>query len=190
MLCWTQGARQHAVLHLQWRDIDLDARRITWRAAWDKVGRERAQPLREPAIAALTRALAHRERLAYSGPWVFPAGSTKSAWETYSIQSLWAALMSAERRSGVEHKRQRGGHGLRRLLTGDVNALTGDPMLALHAIGDTDARQAARYIVPREDRIKAAFEGLDRALIPAVPARDGNESATERETMNGGADND
>jgi len=171
-LCWTQGARQHAVLHLQWADVDLEARRVTWRAEWDKVGRERTQPLREAALEALAHAQAHRERMGYVGPWVFPAGSAKSVRDVYSIQSLWAALTKAERSAKVEHKRQRGGHGLRRLLTGDVNALTGDPMLALHAIGDTDARQAARYIVPREDRIKDAFDGLDRAIADDGEARE------------------
>lgn len=159
-LCGFQGARQRSVLHLRWEDIDFTARTVTWRAQWDKLARERVQPLRDGSIAALEIAAARRD-----GPWIFHAGSTKSRQPTYSAQSLWAALRAAEDRAGIAHLKRRAAHGLRRQLAGEVNAITGDATLALQAIGDTDIRMATRYIKRRDDRIEAAFRELDAGLV-------------------------
>ena len=172
-LCGLQGARQWAVLHLRVDDVTLGRHldtpdgltwipgRVHWRAEWDKVGRDRQQPLRVAAQAAIEIALEWRERTAYTGPWLLPSGSTKNKNEVYSQQSLWAALTGAESRAGIAHERRRAAHGLRRMLAGDVAAVTGDFMLGLQAIGDTDPRMATRYIQAREDRVSAAFEQLD-----------------------------
>jgi hypothetical protein len=95
---------------------------------------------------------------------VFPPGSLKRAkvhTETYTPQSLWAALRRAESRAGIEHHERRASHGLRRLLAGEVNALTGNAKLAMDAIGDRDIKQAQRYLRPRQDELKAAFDRLD-----------------------------
>lgn len=157
-LCGYQGARQNAVLHLRWEDVDLEAGRITWRAAWDKVGREWSQPLRAPSRAALEAAARFRDDCG----WVF-WGRNRATGEAqpYTIQSLWAALRQAERRAGIPHADRRGGHGLRRLLAGEVAGLTGDSKLALNAIGDSDIRQAERYIKVRDDRLAEVFGDLD-----------------------------
>ena len=48
-----------------------------------------------------------------------------------------------------------------RLLAGDINELTGDPALAMMAIGD-DIKQASRYIQKRDDRVREAFDQLDK----------------------------
>jgi integrase len=156
-ICGFQGARQQAVLHLRWEDIDFAAGVITWRAKWDKMGREWSQPLREATRKALAPAVLKRK----DSLWVLPSGSSKNTSETYSIQSLWAALRAAEIRAGVEYKRGRGAHGLRRMLAGDVSALTGDATLGMMAIGDTDIRMAGRYIQKRDDRMAEVFTQLD-----------------------------
>lgn len=158
-ICGFQGARQQAVLHLRWEDIDFDKGVITWRAKWDKMGREWTQPMREGTRKALIHA--GIVDAGTSSPWVLPSGSSKNKSETYSIQSLWAALRAAEIRAGVEYKRGRGAHGLRRMLAGDVSALTGDATLGMMAIGDTDIRMAGRYIQKRDDRMAEAFSRLD-----------------------------
>jgi integrase len=162
-LCGLQGVRQNAVLHLQWADVDLEAGRVTWRAEWDKLGNTWSQPLRPASRVALEHALAWREKHKRNDPWVFPAGSSKSTQPTYSIQSLWAALQRAERKAGIAHQARRGGHGLRRLLSGDVWEATGDAMLALRAIGDRDPRQMDRYLKDRDDRVDSAFAKLDES---------------------------
>lgn len=186
-LCGFQGARQHAVLHLQWADVDMDAGRIVWRAEWDKQGREWSQPLRAPSRDALAVAWAQRERAGYSGPWVFYGGRVRAKAYTpgdrtsmgqhpdvYSKQSLWLALRAAERRAGVAHRAHRAGHGLRRLLAGEVAALTGNAVEAMRAIGDRDVRMASRYLKDRDERMAGHFAALDDALAegPAAPDED------------------
>ena len=43
MIANSQGARMNAILHLQLDDCELEGGNITWRARWDKNGRERTQ---------------------------------------------------------------------------------------------------------------------------------------------------
>lgn len=175
-LCGYQGARQRAVLHLRWDDIDFEKRRVHWRPEWDKMGTDRWQPLREPAIATLRIAEAHR-----TGEWVFPAAKPNNREPVYSIQSVWCALRAAEVRAGIAHARNRAGHGLRRMLAGDIAAVTGNAMTGLHAIGDTDARQLPRYVQERQDEIAAAFGKLDGQgrIAPEPTASNGNAAVIE-----------
>lgn len=161
-ICGEQGVRSRAALHLQWADLDLDRRRIIWRAPFDKMGREWSQPLRQSTVRALRVARDRARRDGYRGPWVLYAGSRKNRGPTYTVQSLWRALKDAEKRSGVAKLEGRGAHGLRRLLAGEVNAATGNPVLAMRSIGDTDVRQASRYLKDRESEQRAAFRSLDR----------------------------
>lgn len=160
-LCGYFGVRQNAALHLQWADIDYEANRITWRARWDKMGNEWSSPLRAPAIAALEVAKRWREKMGYEGPWVLPPARSTNKGETYDQQSLWWALKAGEDRAGITHRKRRAAHGLRRLLAGDVAALTGDPLLAMRAIGDRDIKMAERYVKKREDRVAEVFAQLD-----------------------------
>jgi integrase len=167
MICAAQGARQHAVLHLQWADVDDAAGVITWRKEYDKNGTTWTQPLREPTRKALAVARAWTtgergtRRWVYDTPWVLPTGHALSESPTYTAGSLWKALKGAEQRAGIPHLKGRGAHGLRRLLAGNVHELTGDAMLALQAIGDRDPKMMARYLKKRDRRVRDAFERLD-----------------------------
>ena len=154
-ICGNQGARQGAVLHLRWEDIDWEAGTITWRREWDKTGTERTQPMRDATKVALRVA----EHWTGGEGWVLPGYAAPD--QPYTIQSLWGALRRAEQRAGVSRLKGRAGHGLRRLLAGEVAALTGDAKLAMDAIGDRDIRMADRYLKVREDRIAEAFAALD-----------------------------
>lgn len=155
-LCGYQGVRQNAVLHLRWDDVDFVGGVIHWRAAWDKVGKDWSQPMREGSRKALEAAQRH----ATGSPWVFPA--PKDQTRPYTIQSLWWMLGYASRTAGVERIKGRGAHGLRRMLAGDVSKLTGNVTLALQAIGDTSLQMASRYIQKRDDQVADAFERLDK----------------------------
>lgn len=179
-LCARQGARQNAVLHLQWSDLagweeesPPGEARVTWRGVWSKTGEEWTQPLRADAIAAVRVAASWRAENGDGGPWVFPSGSSLSKRDTYSIQSLWQALQRAEKAAGITKVRQRGGHSLRRMLAGDVTVETGNPMLGLQAIGDRDPRQAARYIQRRDDQLRQAFTSLDEKLAAVKDTEEG-----------------
>lgn len=155
-LCGYQGARQWSVLHLRWADIDLQAGVILWRAEWDKNGVAWTQPLRPQSRAVLEVC-----RRRSDSEWVFPAGNKRNRNAVYTAQSLWCALIAAEKRAGIGHKRNRGAHGLRRLLAGEVMALTGNIKDAADAIGDRDLKVMQRYLVKREDRVREVFEQLD-----------------------------
>lgn len=170
-LCGLQGARQHAVLHLRWDDVRWDTGQIRWDAAWDKNGVTWLQPMRAGSRAALELARAWADRLYLPGPWVLPGYSRRHPDQPYTIGALWRALVRAERLAGIPHLKGRGGHGLRRMLSGDVNELTGNAKLALEAIGDRDIRQATRYLKPREDAIRAVFDRLDARSDSETAAR-------------------
>lgn len=157
-ICRLQGIRQTSALHLQWADIE--GATITWRAPWDKNGKEWTQPIRRATYDVLAVVRAWQAKKGYTGPWVIQSGSKRNKGECYTIGALYQSLRGAETRAGVKHLDNRGGHGLRRLLAGDVNAATGDPALAMMSIGD-DVRQAHKYIQKRDDRVAGAFALLD-----------------------------
>jgi hypothetical protein len=76
----------------------------------------------------------------------------------YRIQSFSAALVKAESRAGIEHLLYRGAHGMHGMVAGEVNAKTGDPVLAMHYIGDTDMKTMKRYLKRRDERLRAVAE--------------------------------
>jgi integrase len=166
-LCGYQGARQNAVRHLRWEDINTVEGTVTWRAQWDKLGKTRVQPLRAPSAAVLGEVAGQHVRVGiHNNPWVFPAPRvrTKSDDPVYSAQALWWELTQAEKRAGITHKRGRGAHGLRRMLAGDVLALTKNLKTAGDAIGDKDLRiLQEHYLSDRPEEVRAAFEALDSA---------------------------
>ena len=104
--------------------------------------------------------------------------------KVYTIQTLWWNLRAAETRANIEHQPRRAGHGLRKLLAGEVNAATGDAMLAMLAIGDRDMKQALRYLKKRDRRMQSAFDELDAELSSKRQAEVGeSETATEVAAM-------
>ena len=171
-LCGLQGARQNAVLHLQWEDVDLAAQTITWQAAWDKTGTRRVQPLRPAARVVFEAVRAHHAAEGLTSPWLFPG---RRAREVYSAQSLWAALVRAEREAGIPHQPRRAAHGFRRMLFGNVLEATHDLGAAMDVLGDTDLRVVSRsYRKSRLDQQRHALELLD--------AQDGPRDTTTRAT--------
>ena len=156
-ICGYQGARQNAVLHLRWADVDFEGGTIRWRPEFDKLGNDWSQPLR----VASRRALIEAQKWSGDEEWVFPASRVDSVEPCYTIQSLWLSLVKAEARAGVESKARRAGHGLRRLLAGEVADLTGNADLAMKSIGDRDPKMALRYIKRRDDVMKDVFDQLD-----------------------------
>src|SRR5439155_861860 len=104
-----QGARERAILHLSWSDLDWVRGRITWRARYDKQGREWTQPMTLAAYSALLTARWWRQRDGERGPWVFysPWATEKCGREepgVYGAQALWLALKKAEERAGVRRR--------------------------------------------------------------------------------------
>ena len=65
------GRRLSAIRHLQWSDINLDTKEITWRAQYDKKRREATLPLSNQLAAEFSAV--HEERGKPKSGWVFPA---------------------------------------------------------------------------------------------------------------------
>lgn len=164
MIIGHHGVRASAALHLRWEDLDAANQDVIWRAQYDKVGREWTQALTWELVSALAWARHWRERVAYDGPYVFFSRDVRSSSDggrqagVYRIQSFLAALVKAEARAGVKHQPYRGAHGMRRMVAGEVNARTGDPVLAMYYIGDTDLKTMKRYLKRRDDRLRAVAE--------------------------------
>jgi hypothetical protein len=66
-------------------------------------------------------------------------------------------------------------------VAGDVLEATGDFKLALDFIGDTDLRQAPRYLKRRSERLDVAAAVVDRLAIPASTNRQPAERPPEEE---------
>lgn len=154
VLAGVLGPRQKALRHLTWTDVDLRAREVTWRAATDKVGRERVQPLPRDAVRVFRLARVWRARDGYTGPWVFyPVHRDALATgKPYDYSSVVALLRWAERAAGVEHKPFRALHGLRRTAAGNVLALTSNMADAGNWIGDKDPKSLRKYLKVRDTR--------------------------------------
>lgn len=176
-----QGVRTNAARHLQWADVDLEAGVLTWRAKYDKIGKEWHQPLRSPTRQALALAWAWRERQQYHGPWVWfsedKRHGAKGNEPVYTHQALAYQLTQAEERAKVPHLDLRAMHGLRRMVVGEIVRLTGDIAAAAQFIGDTDLRVVNRsYLKRRDDQLRAVAERLD---VAHAPTRKSNESALQ-----------
>lgn len=162
-----QGVRTNAARHLQWADVDFAAGVLTWRARWDKLGREWTQPLRAPTRAALERCLTWREKAQYHAPWVFFSADARTVAHggepVYTHQALAYALTQAERRAKVPHLELRAMHGLRRMVVGEIVLLTGDIAAAAQFIGDKDLGMVNRkYLKRRDDQLRTVADRLGR----------------------------
>lgn len=159
---WTfmggHGFRSRAQLLLRWQDVDWAAGTVTMVEEHDKTHKRLTRPLTWSAYSALLTAKHWRERLGYTGPYVFFAGQQRrhGPW-TYQAANL--ALKRHEELAGVPHVKYRAFHGVRRNVATTVTRRTGDPTQGMDWIGD-DVRQATKYIKPREAERRAVADDL------------------------------
>lgn len=163
-----QGARERAILHLTWKDVDFERGLVTWRAKYDKMGVERVQPLTLAGYCAVltARDWANGRR----DPWLFPSPwrDKKCGREeqgVYGAQALWLALKKAERLAGVEHRPFRGMHGFRRGVGKAIAQMTGDPMRGLDWLGDIDPKQIPSYVQGQPTELVASAGLLDQRWL-------------------------
>lgn len=160
-----QGARERAILHLTWADVDLEQGLVTWRAKYDKTGGERTQPLTIAGYCAILTALWWRRQEGRRVPWLFPSPRRKEYGReepgVYGAQGLYWSLRAAERRAGVAHLPFRAVHGFRRGVGKAVAAATGDPMRGMDWIGDRDVKQIPSYVQGRNVELDQSAGILD-----------------------------
>lgn len=102
-------------------------------------------------------------------PWVLFAEMKKQ--QPYSYSSFHFQLTKAEREAviivdgkeqkGIAHEAYRAGHGLRRMVVGNVLSRTKDLMTAMNYVGDRDLKQSKSYDRRMQDRITAGSASIE-----------------------------
>jgi len=161
-----QGPRENALLHLTWDDVDFENALVTWRRKWDKLGKERSQPMTEETVEALYIALGWRMWMKYEGPWVFPPVQARRAerGEPWTYAAAMKQLSDACATAGVKRAKYQGYHAFRRGAAGNVSDMTGNPQTGMHWIGDTDMRQSPRYLKTRSAQMQSVATQLSGQL--------------------------
>jgi integrase len=147
------GHRCMAVARLRWSDVDLEAGRITWRKASDKMRREHILPVSRVALAALK---AERRRLPRIGDgWLFPAAREPERPVSRHLVGYWWDRLEAA--AALEGVAGRGWHSLRRKFATDHRER---PLADVMALGGwKDAATLVKcYQQPPEEGLRAALE--------------------------------
>ena len=139
VLAHETGHRIGAVRKLRWDDIDLDGETIRWRSEHEKTGYEHTTPVTPEAVAALEEA--RRRNPATGDAPVLPSPSV-AAWVA---RGWWDR---AERLAGLEPKRGRGWHSLRRKFASD---LMDQPLKVLCELGGWKTAKTVLQCYQRAD---------------------------------------
>ena len=157
VLAHETGHRIGAIRQLRWSDIDIEGRTIRWRAEHEKTGYEHRTPVTDEVITVLEEALG-RNPSRGNAP-VLPSTQDPSVCITrWMLGDRWR---KAERLAGLEPKRGRGWHSLRRKFASDLMAL---PLKVLCELGGwKEAKTVLRcYQQPDEVQLRAAIESRQR----------------------------
>ena len=116
VLAHETGHRIGAIRNLRWSDIDLEGGMVRWRAQHEKTGYEHATPMTDEAIAVLEEAW-RMSGDSGNGP-VLPVPGQPSQCPGRDLALRW--WYKAETLTGLEPKRGRGWHSLRRKFASDL----------------------------------------------------------------------
>ena len=122
------GHRIGAIRQLRWSDIDMESKTIRWRAEHEKTGHEHRTPVTAEALAAVKEA--RRQNPGVGDAPVFPAPGDPSKSVSRSRARTW--WTKAQTLAGLEPKRGRGWHSLRRKFASD---LMNQPLKVLCELG-------------------------------------------------------
>ena len=156
------GHRIGAVRQLRWSDIDMQARIIRWRAENEKTGYEHRTPVTAEVLAVLEEARKQNPRGGNSP--VLPAPKDLSRCLDRSRVRVW--WDKAQKLAGLEPRRGRGWHSLRRKFASD---LMDQPLKVLCELGGWKTAQTVLQCYQRadEDRLREALEARRSAAVPA-----------------------
>lgn len=122
------GHRIGAIRQLRWADIDLENGMIRWRAETEKTGYEHATPMTREARDALESARSRNPGIGEAP--VLPAPQDASQPVSKDLARDWWSR--AERLAGLDPKRGRGWHSLRRKFASDFKQV---PLKTLCQLG-------------------------------------------------------
>ncbi len=116
VLAHETGHRIGAIRQLRWDDIDFDGGVIRWRAEHEKTGYEHQTPVTAEAVASLEEA--RRKTLGSHDDPVLPAPRNPAKCVSAERVRIW--WHKGQRLAGLEPKRGRGWHSLRRKFASDL----------------------------------------------------------------------
>ncbi|WP_420448537.1 tyrosine-type recombinase/integrase [Candidatus Palauibacter sp.] len=157
VLAHETGHRIGAIRQLRWSDIDFESGVVRWRARHEKTGYEHTTPLTAEALAALEEA--RRMSQGTGDAPLLPARRDPSVCVSRSLARDW--WVRAEVIAGLEPKRGRGWHSLRRKFATDLMDL---PLKVLCELGGwKNAQTVLRcYQKADEGRLRKALESRRR----------------------------
>ena len=161
VLAHETGHRIGAIRQLRWSDVDMGAGVIRWRAEHEKTGFEHRTPVTAEALGVLEAAREENRRTG-DAP-VLPAPRDPARSMSYGVARYW--WKRAERRAGLERKRGRGWHSLRRKFASD---LMDQPLKVLCELGGWRTAQTVLQCYQRadEERLKKALDERPRVTSP------------------------
>ncbi len=153
VLAHETGHRIGAIRQLRWSDIDTETKTVRWRGEHDKSGYEHRTPLTVQALAVLDEA-----RQGSFSPGDLPVLPTfkdpSTCVSRWLVRDWW---QKAEARAGLEPKRGRGWHSLRRKFASD---LMNQPLKVLCELGGWQTARTVLQCYQRadEDQLRRALE--------------------------------
>ena len=162
VLAHETGHRIGAIRQLRWSDIDNEAGVIRWRAEHEKTGFEHRTPVTDEALGVLEEARQENRRTG-DAP-VLPAPRDPARSMSYAVARDW--WERAERLAGLERKRGRSWHSLRRKFASD---LMDQPLKVLCELGGWRTAQTVLQCYQRADdgRLKKALD--ERPRVTSSP---------------------
>ena len=160
VLAHETGHRIGAVRKLRWSDVDLGSGVIRWRGEHEKTGYEHRTPVTVEALSVLEEA--RRRNPGIGDIPVLPAPKDASKCASKSLVRDW--WKKAEELAGLEPKRGRGWHSLRRKFASD---LMNQPLKVLCELGGWKTAETVLQCYQRadEDRLRKALEDRSRACL-------------------------
>ncbi|MCY4398722.1 MAG: site-specific integrase, partial [Gemmatimonadetes bacterium] len=157
VLAHETGHRIGAIRHLRWPDIDLEARAIRWRAEHEKTGYEHRTPMTAEAVAVLEEAQERSAGIEVAP--VLPAPRDPSRCAGRTLARFW--WNRAQKLAGLEPKRGRGWHSLRRKFASD---LMDQPLKVLCDLGGWKTAKTVLQCYQRADegQLRKALEARSR----------------------------
>ena len=157
VLAHETGHRIGAIRQLRWRDIDLEGGVIRWRAEHEKTGYEHRTPVTDEALAVLEEALRRSSGLENAPVLPAPRDASKCAGLSL-VRSWWHR---AQTLAGLEPKRGRGWHSLRRKFASD---LMDQPLKVLCELGGWKTAKTVLQCYQRADegQLRKALEARRR----------------------------